>query len=110
MNNPYSNMSDTEINVKVAKALGLTFEEHDGVVYAADKHEGSNVLNVQMPYDPCNNPADAWPIIQGIWDYLMHCEAWDFPQDADADTRWDQCIGADRNALKGAMVAFLGGL
>lgn len=50
--NKYTELSDFEINKKVAEKLGLNFK--DGVI----------VKNGEWFYfDPCNNPADAMPII-----------------------------------------------
>ncbi|HHP7423134.1 TPA: phage protein NinX family protein [Providencia rettgeri] len=50
--NKYTELSDFEINKKVAEKLGLNFK--DGVI----------VKNGEWFYfDPCNNPSDAMPII-----------------------------------------------
>ncbi len=50
--NKYTELSDFEINKKVAEKLGLNFK--DGVI----------VKNGEWFYfDSCNNPADAMPII-----------------------------------------------
>lgn len=49
----YASMSDLEIAEKVGKAIGL----HS---IAGDLYIKSGVWT---RFDPCNNPADAWPII-----------------------------------------------
>lgn len=55
----YSAMSDQQINT----AVGLSFGEKVGEVV-----NGLQLVNIDAKYlcssfDPCNNPADAWPII-----------------------------------------------
>lgn len=46
----YSKMSDFEINCEIARLMGYTAK---GFIH--DLHSGV--------WNPCNNPADAWPII-----------------------------------------------
>ncbi|NDO80153.1 hypothetical protein CJP72_04995 [Citrobacter sp. NCU1] len=54
----YSTMSDGEISVEVAKASGIKeFGIHDGAALLIKDA-------VWTKFDPCNNPADAWPIIE----------------------------------------------
>ncbi len=56
--NKYTELSDVEINKKVAVALGLISEvTHYGVVAK------SNNKDYWFEFDPCNNPSDAMPII-----------------------------------------------
>lgn len=62
MSNDYSKMSDFEINCMIAKILHTNFVQgafpfiNDGSVrlYGCDRG---------FDFNPCNNPADAWPII-----------------------------------------------
>jgi len=52
----YSKMSDFEINTAVGSAFG----------YATGIEPCFEVVIINKtgrPFDPCNNPADAWPII-----------------------------------------------
>lgn len=49
----YASMSDYEIAEKIGKAIGL-------VSVAGDLYIKNGVWT---RFDPCNNPADAWPII-----------------------------------------------
>ncbi|MCL8556075.1 DUF2591 domain-containing protein [Proteus mirabilis] len=49
--NKYTELSDFEINKKVAEKLGI---EHDYVTFQPFK---------RYTFDPCNNPSDAMPII-----------------------------------------------
>lgn len=59
----YEDMSDLQINLLVANAIGVDAAENSGVVFGAVKHEGENVVSVIGVVDYCNNPSDAWPII-----------------------------------------------
>lgn len=59
----YEEMSDLQINLLVANAIGVYAAENSGVVFASVKHEGDNVVSVIGAVDYCNNPSDAWPII-----------------------------------------------
>lgn len=51
--NKYTELSDFEINKKVAEKLGIRFTPRNGVL----------ILSATKLFDPCNNPADAMPII-----------------------------------------------
>lgn len=64
----YSKMSDFEINGAIAKQIGgeILFDEY-GAPYrlapcAISAYSGIDFDEVD--FDPCNNPADAWPIIE----------------------------------------------
>lgn len=59
----YEEMSDLQINLLVANAIGVDAAENSGVVFGSVKHEGDNVVSVIGVVDYCNNPSDAWPII-----------------------------------------------
>lgn len=59
----YEEMSDLQINLLVAAAIGVDAAENEGVVFGAVKHDGANVVSVMGVVDYCNNPSDAWPII-----------------------------------------------
>ena len=61
----YEEMSDFEINKLVALASGknikfisVDVDDNEIGVIVGKKH-----TRQQLPFDPCNNPADAWPII-----------------------------------------------
>lgn len=99
----YSQLSDFEINKLVAqeKQYPLKPTQHFG-------DAGLSIVILEHGYpshfDPCNNPADAWPIIEsnhialhpikykGIWVALSH--------DHEYSNR-------DVNPLRAAMVTFL---
>ncbi|WP_368878911.1 phage protein NinX family protein [Proteus mirabilis] len=72
--NKYTEMSDFEINKKVAEALGLISEvTHYGTVAKSTKK------GHWFKFDPCNNPADAMPIIIENGISIMFdtgCNAW----------------------------------
>jgi len=59
----YEEMSDLQINLLVANAIGVDAAENSGVVFGAVKHEGDNVVSVMGVVDYCNNPSDAMPIL-----------------------------------------------
>lgn len=89
--NKYTELSDFEINKKVAEKLGLNFK--DGVV----------VKNGEWFYfDPCNNPSDAMPIINEYGISLIYQDR-KF-QFATNDGNIECCIA---NPLKAAMIIFL---
>ncbi|MBU9823165.1 DUF2591 family protein [Rahnella sp. BCC 1045] len=52
----YSAMSDYDINLLVNRSLGL---KH----YPNEEKKVIEVFGDIVIFDPCNNPADAWPII-----------------------------------------------
>lgn len=93
----YSAMSDQEIGRLVAAARGM-----DG----GASYNGATLVvrnGVWVRFDPCNNPADAWPIISSEFisieaDYER--EVWR----ADFSGCYSYIC---RNALRAAMVVFL---
>lgn len=94
----YASMSDGQIAEEVAKFIELGGRKQKG--------EGSLYIknNVWARFDPCNNPADAWPIILsnkiGI-NPGTSSDKW-----AAHYCNWDIAI-ADANPLRAAMVVFL---
>lgn len=73
MSTDYSKMSDFEINNLVAISLGAKVtdsyrvgEERETVYYSLFDDEFAirrGFGNINEDFDPCNKPADAWPII-----------------------------------------------
>ena len=62
----YSQLSDFEINRRVAIATG--HKKFNSLGWQGLQEDGCNAVIVRGPmkiggFDPCNNPADAWPII-----------------------------------------------
>lgn len=72
--NKYTELSDFEVNKKVAEKLGLAYEvTRYGVVTRMSNKEQ------WREFDPCNNPSDAMPIIieNGISImFVTGCNAW----------------------------------
>lgn len=99
----YSQLSDFEINKRVAQLHGgfaLTLAVIDSPPSGKSFHPGR--------FDPCNNPADAWPIITDnkISIYAM--------SEADARGKWgaeafypNEAYHFNDNPLRAAMIVFL---
>ena len=69
--NKYTELSDSEINKKVAEKLGIRFTPRNGVL----------ILSATKLFDPCNNPADAWQLLLEAKlsihpDFNNDCESW----------------------------------
>ncbi|MCK7175989.1 DUF2591 domain-containing protein [Enterobacter cloacae] len=97
----YSQLSDFEINKRVAQLHGgfaLTLAVHDEPPSGKSFDPGR--------FDPCNNPADAWPIIAdnhiGIAPYPSEAFAWSSRHGMASDLSTE-----DKNPLRAAMVVFL---
>ncbi|ELA5450793.1 DUF2591 domain-containing protein [Salmonella enterica subsp. enterica serovar Montevideo] len=113
----YSQLSDFEINKLVANATGTQVEETyqfvNGGEDIADHMSGivlmrkitSNWKHWKL-YDPCNSPADAWPIIAdnhiGIAPYPNEAFAWSSRHGMASDLSTE-----DKNPLRAAMITFL---
>ena len=114
----YSQLSDFEINVEVFEALhggSPDYKEGDNgemllVSFEADV-VGGDIVEIEVvrgSFNPCNNPADAWPIIVENKITIHAPMHYDEPQewlafdvhDSDADFM-------DGNPLRAAMIVFL---
>lgn len=94
--NKYTELSDFEINKKVAESLKLNtiaYERTEIVLF--DDMDAT-------PFDPCNNPSDAMPIINEYGISLIYQDR-QF-QFATNDGNIECCIA---NPLKAAMIIFL---
>lgn len=103
----YSKLSDFEINKRVAVCLGAK-------PYMAKDFEkelsGESVIiksNFKLgAFDPCNNPADAWPIIVGnrisLDSIYERGEKWLSFAGEDGEFR-----STDANPLRAAMIVYL---
>lgn len=100
----YEDMSDLEIAQKVFFFVssnlcpngGLAHICSDGFFFFDDK-------NIKRKFDPCNNPADAWPIITNNFISVIpsaHRDIW-FADDQGGETTFD------KNPLRAAMIVFL---
>lgn len=70
MSTDYSKMSDFEINKRVAISVGFpcyygdgSYTNNLGLIGAIVKGKSTSGLFMVGEFNPCNNPADAWPII-----------------------------------------------
>lgn len=121
----YSQLSDFEINKRVSVAAGLNvnmFFDVDeayargpvwtapsGNCYAGIKSSKGN------PFDPCNDPADAWPIIAKCkidisWgDNTPAPDEWGYADARCLNSKLDEFEHYEKsgNALRAAMIAFL---
>ena len=96
----YDTASDFDINKAVAEALGILKDNVD-IVGCGDSLElfdfdGSFFINY------CNNPSDAWPIIESIWWHLIE-------GDYVGITDWEKEMRADDDSdkLRAAMIVYL---
>ncbi|EPW3172623.1 phage protein NinX family protein [Providencia stuartii] len=97
--NKYTELSELEINKRVAEKLGLAYEvTRYGVVTRMSNKEQWREFN------PCNNPADAMPIIIenkiGL-SPMYHSNKWT------ADCLDYDFISVNKNPLRAAMELFL---
>lgn len=104
----YAAMSDFEISRLVGDVLGVQWanldENYHELCYWPELDDGLRI------FDPCNNPADAWPIIveNGITLAFQDGNWW-----ADNLAYWvdgfEWSIGGiiDKNPLRAAMIVFL---
>ena len=115
----YSQLSDFEINLKVAHiVLGKgNYDWNSGKkeVYSAGIDGGEFLPNGY--FDPCNNPADAWPIIleHGISIISAKGEFICVPSNSiidgwtgdNAETIYSSSGVIHKNPLRAAMIVFL---
>ena len=94
----YSAMSDFEINLLVNRSLGL---KH----YPNEEKKVIEVFGEIVIFDPCNNPADAWPIILENKINIDHRSGFKNPM---AKSCTDNSLYATHhNVLRAAMTVYL---
>lgn len=93
----YASMSDREINREVQKLTGMGCMSGAGVLIMADGR--------WRTFDPCNNPADAWPII--ISSMISIRPVGNDGQLWEASAMDGMKADYDKNPLRSAMVVFL---
>lgn len=124
----YSKLSDQEINGLVMDTISDGNQAHrsgDGSaiellhqINTVEFGEHVEREEVYAKFDPCNNPADAWPIIVGNGISLIKCTVgsgyWSAEIITDIDEVTDklfQCQSSfdsqDANPLRAAMIVFL---
>ena len=106
----YSKMSDIEINNAVAKSIGgeINFDEY-GVPYRLEEcsmsaYSGRDFDEVE--FDPCNNPADAWQIINESKINIDFRESLKAGPMAKLSGN-NGLYSVDKNPLRAAMIVFL---
>lgn len=98
----YRNLSDYEINKRVAMLIG-GFSEHDffdaqSVIF---RRHGKFQYSF---FEPCTNPADAWPIIEENRISIRNR----YEGDWKAETEWGESrFHVACNPLRAAMIVFL---
>ena len=106
----YSKLSDAEIaaNVLIAQGYKLIDDGYGYSIYISDsgRKDTGPKASKQFVFDPCNNAADAWPIIVGnrvsldsIYD---RGEKWLSFAGEDGEFR-----STDANPLRASMIVFL---
>lgn len=113
----YSKLSDFEINKRVAIATG--HKKFNSLGWQGAQEEGCSAVVVRGPmrigvFDPCNDAADAWPIIvangislnhyTGTWEASYEYDA---PIGAFGTDETVTCAIEHKNPLRAAMIAFL---
>ncbi|HCC5988981.1 TPA: DUF2591 family protein [Enterobacter cloacae] len=98
----YSQLSDFEINKRVAKSIY-------SVSFVEPLSRTVSVSGGKRLFDPCNNPADAWPIIlKNRISLVLDCA-----EDASSDwwnafDQFDDCrVQYQSNPLRAAMIVLL---
>lgn len=106
----YSKLSDFEINKRIASLCTIECvvinDDGEPVRNIVDESPGSYSGGdyIEVDYDPCNNAADAWPIILSNKIGINPATASD--KWAAHYCNWDVAI-ADANPLRAAMIVFL---
>lgn len=93
----YASMSDHQINREVQKLTGIGCMSGNGVLIIADGR--------WRTFDPCNNPADAWPIITSSM--ISSRPVGNDGQLWEASGMDGMKANYDKNPLRAAMVVFL---
>ncbi|EGT5187186.1 DUF2591 domain-containing protein [Cronobacter sakazakii] len=112
----YSQLSDFEINGMVA-SLTQSPGDHTQTSNETFIHEYADIGEIKSlcigwkKFDPCNNPADAWPIIQEnrislVIDDTTNEWSSALVNDFSEDSAF-QHSNADKNPLRAAMITFL---
>lgn len=119
MSTDYSKMSDTEIAQKVFFWLSNDFCPNGGLAHInKDGFFFFDNGNVKRKFDPCNNPADAWPII--VANLIEVSPDYDFTDESEQELHatglWTakhvevdgkSYYQSHQNTLRAAMIVFL---
>ncbi|EFU2669866.1 DUF2591 family protein [Escherichia coli] len=100
----YSQLSDFEINKRVFKAI--VGAKPLGYPHNADGRSVGNEVNGNYRwYDYCNNPADAWPIIEKYRISIINLDEDEWGARGVAYCKSKRAI--HENPLRAAMIVFL---
>lgn len=94
----YSAMSDFEISHAVARAIDFNLPNPSSLLY--------NKTGKWELFEPCENPADAWPIILDNKINIDHRESIKSGAMASQSGR-KEIYAVDKNPLRAAMIVFL---
>lgn len=94
----YSQLSDFEINKRVAKSIY-------SVSFVDPLCRTVSVSGAGRLFDPCNNPADAWPIIDKYRISIINLGEDEWGARGVADCKSKRAI--HENSLRAAMIVFL---
>ncbi|SPX93068.1 Protein of uncharacterised function (DUF2591) [Morganella morganii] len=100
--NKYRDKSDFEINKAVAEELGEQFTTNGKIIFV-EADVPSGIVPYSVFFDPCNNPADAMPIV--IESRIAICPI--FSSDWCATSDCDAYRVINKNPLRAAMEVFL---
>lgn len=102
----YSKLSDYEISKRIARVIGGFCEEDFCEAHSLIfKRHGRFQYSF---FEPCNNPADAWPIIVESKITVHAPMKYDEPEEWLAfDVHDSDIIFKDKNPLRAAMIVFL---
>lgn len=101
MSTDYSKMSNFEINLLVARIIlkGNIISERERTLTSSVFYENHQGIKT---FDPCNNPADAWPIILESKLSLLPLTFGHWSAE-----HFDGLKAKDKNPLRAAMIVFL---
>ncbi|WP_371343819.1 phage protein NinX family protein [Klebsiella quasipneumoniae] len=108
----YSKMSDFEINLRVAEIV-VDYDCISRLPYTDMAVHWGDGANWHV-FNPCNNPADAWPIIiDNQLSLNNYGDSWEASFEHDEPVGafgTDECVTSgieDKNPLRALMIAFL---
>ncbi|EIZ9234957.1 DUF2591 family protein [Cronobacter muytjensii] len=104
----YSKLSDFEINKRVAIATG--HKKFNSLGWQGAQEDGCSAVVVRGPmrigvFDPCNDAADAWPIIVKNRISIINLDEDEWGARGVADRNSKRAI--HENSLRAAMIVFL---
>lgn len=102
----YNTLSDFEINKRVAILLNHECFEFERVFDTSRVLGFDDEFSILVDADYCNNPADAWPVIEQVWDKL-HEPVYD-SENKYADCVWNAYQSAYLcGPIKAAIICYL---